>query len=337
MIDFPVTFAAKRSKYATARPESRPHLLAILPRVDSLRIDGVEIHLSAPVASAVEWIGQEEPMTELLACWLTLTPQDRPLSPRIVGYPGLGKTTLALAAAQRRGQPAFVVQCTADTRPEDLLITPVLSEGGAIQYRASPLVTAMLRGGAVVLDEGNRMPEKCWASLAPLLDDRRSIDSVVAGVTIQAHADFRCAITMNQDDSAFEIPDYILSRLQPGIELPFPPEEEELRILRYNLPAAPEELLRICLGFLQKAHGLDLPYSVRDGIHAVRFSQKLGHMQAQGWEPLFRKAVRQILGDEALDLEAYASKRKQQGFHMPNMQLGDFFFDEGDPMNPDRD
>jgi hypothetical protein len=300
------------------------------------RIDDVEIHLASPVAAEVEWIGQEEPMTELLACWLTLTPQDRPLTPRIIGHPGLGKTTLALAAAKRRKQEAYVIQCTADTRPEDLLITPVLSEKGAIQYRASALVTAMLRGGAAVLDEGNRMPEKSWASLAPLLDDRRSVDSVVAGITVRAHPEFRCAITMNDDDSTFEIPDYIMSRLQPGIELPFPPEEEELRILQYNLPDAPEELLRICLGFLQKAHGLDLPYSVRDGLNAVRFSQKLREFHGLEWNALFQKSIRQILGEEALDLEALAVRRKQQGFQMPNMQLGDFFFGEDDPMNPDR-
>ena len=159
---------------------------------------------------------------ELLACWLTLTPEDRSLTPRIVGRPGLGKTTSALAAAKRRGQDAYVVQCTADTRPEDLLITPVLSENGAIKYRASALVSAMVRGGVAILDEGNRMPEKSWASLAPLLDDRRSIESVVTEVVIQAHPEFHCAITMNEDDSAFEIPAYIMSRLQPGIELPFP-------------------------------------------------------------------------------------------------------------------
>jgi hypothetical protein len=141
---------------------------------------------------------------------------------------------------------------------------------------------------------------------------------------------------MNDDDSTFEIPDYIMSRLQPGIELPFPPEEEELRILQYNLPDAPEELLRICLGFLQKAHGLDLPYSVRDGLNAVRFSQKLREFHGLEWNALFQKSIRQILGEEALDLEALAVRRKQQGFQMPNMQLGDFFFGEDDPMNPDR-
>ena len=71
----------------------------------------------------------------------------------------------------------------------------------------------MIRGGVCILDEGNRMNEKSWASLAPLLDHRRYIESIVAGVTIQADPNFRCAVTMNQDESTFEIPDYILSRL----------------------------------------------------------------------------------------------------------------------------
>ncbi len=54
---------------------------------------------------------------------------------------------------------------------------------GKLRYVASPLVTAMLRGGIVILDEGNRMSEKSWASLAPLLDSRRGAlwQSIVAG------------------------------------------------------------------------------------------------------------------------------------------------------------
>ena len=53
---------------------------------------------------------------------------------------------------------------------EDLIVTPVIAEQGKIHYMASSLVTAMIRGGVLILDEGNRMSEKSWASLAPLLD-----------------------------------------------------------------------------------------------------------------------------------------------------------------------
>ena len=300
------------------------------------RIDNVEIHLAKPVDLKPEWIGQEEPLTQLLACWLTVNPGDQPLCPRLVGHPGLGKTTLGMAAARKRGQDVYILQCTADTRPEDLIVTPVLGEKGNIKYQASPLVTAMLTGGAVILDEGNRMSEKSWASLAPLLDDRRQVDSIVAGISIKAHPDFRCVVTMNEDDSTFEIPDYIMSRIQPAIELPFPKAEEELRILKYNLPAAPDELLKICVGFLQQAHGLDLPYSIRDGLNAIRFARKLNELRPGTWQSLFTTAIRQILGDEALDMESLAERRRREG-RLPNMGLGDFFFDEDNPLNPDKD
>jgi hypothetical protein len=300
--------------------------------MNTVRIDNVEIHLARPVGLKPEWIGQEEPLTQLLA----VHPGEQPLCPRLVGHPGLGKTTLAMAAARQRGQEAFVLQCTADTRPEDLIITPVLGERGNIKYQASALVSAMITGGCAILDEGNRMSEKSWASLAPLLDDRRQVDSLVAGVTVAAHKDFRCVVTMNEDDSTFEIPDYIMSRIQPAIELPFPKAEEELRILRYNLPSAPDDLIRICLGFLQQAHGLDLPYSIRDGLNAIRFAQKLNELRPGTWEALFATAVRQVLGDEALDMESLAERRRREG-RLPNMQLGDFFFDEENPLNPDQD
>ena len=87
----------------------------------------------------------------------------------VTGEAGIGKTTLAMSGAKERKQDLYVFQCTADTRPEDLLITPVLAESGSIAYHASPLVTAVLTGSICVLDEGNRMNEKSWASLASLL------------------------------------------------------------------------------------------------------------------------------------------------------------------------
>ena len=145
-----------------------------------IQIDGVNLYLSPAHEVKGEWIGQQEILQQLLACWLVVSNDDLPLTPRLVGVPGIGKTALAVAGARARRQELHIYQCTADTRPEDLLVTPVLAENGKIAYHASPLVSAMLRGGVCLLDEGNRMNEKSWASLAPLLDHRRTIESVVA-------------------------------------------------------------------------------------------------------------------------------------------------------------
>ena len=187
--------------------------------VGSVEIDGVRLNLSRPFGPAGDWIGQEEVLRQLLACWIVVDARDLPLTPRLIGAPGMGKTALVMAAARMRHQPIYIHQCTADTRPEDLIVTPVLADQGRLAYHASPLVSAMLRGGICLLDEGNRMSEKSWASLAPLLDHRRYAESIVAGISIPAHPDFRCAVTMNEDESTFEVPDYILSRLQPTLQL----------------------------------------------------------------------------------------------------------------------
>ena len=146
------------------------------------------------------------------------------------------------------------------------------------------------------------MSEKAWASLAPLLDDRRSIESAVAGVKISAHPDFRLVATMNDDASTFEIPEYIDSRLQPKIWLEFPERDEERRILRENLPLADEDLLAYVADFLQRAHAAEERTSVRDGINVVRYAQKLlaSKHAAVGRREAVTRAVEQVVGEGAL-------------------------------------
>jgi MoxR-like ATPase len=160
-------------------------------------IEGVKLQLAHPVEWEVSWVGQEDVMRQLLAAWLVIEERDVPMNPRLVGKPGVGKTTLAYAAAKRLGQEIFLLQATSDTRPEDLLITPVIEGEGKLKYVASPLVSAMLRGGICILDEGNRMSEKSWASMAPLLDTRRYVESIVTGLKIKADPRFRIVATMN--------------------------------------------------------------------------------------------------------------------------------------------
>src|SRR5438128_214622 len=262
----------KESNPPAASSPSAPAAGPGKPAHESVDIQGVRLHLSQPHDAAQQWIGQREILKQLLACWLVVDDKDLPLTPRLIGTPGIGKTTLGMAGAAARKQALYIYQCTADTRPEDLLVTPVLAESGRIAYHASPLVTAMLTGGVCVLDEGNRMNEKSWASLAPLLDQRRFVESIVAGIQIKADREFRCCVTMNEDASTYEVPDYIMSRLQPTLHLGFPDKNDELAILKYHLPFAPGDLLTLTVGFLQDAHGLDLDFSVRDGIHILQYA-----------------------------------------------------------------
>ncbi len=308
---------------------------------ETILIGDVRLHLSQPHPIQIQWIGQREILEQLLACWLVVDEADLPLTPRLVGIPGIGKTTLAMGAASVREQELYVYQCTADTRPEDLLVTPVLGEAGTISYHASPLVTAMVRGGICLLDEGNRMNEKSWASLAPLLDHRRYVESVVAGLTVAAHADFRCAVTMNEDDSTYEVPDYILSRLQPTLTLGFPNRADEKAILEYRLPFAEAQMLELTVDFLQQSHELKLDFSLRDGVNILRYALK--RLAQDPSHPISRdtawqEALLRCLGEDAMDLETLSRRRRRSlGGEVPPMGLGDFFFAAGDPLHPDQE
>jgi MoxR-like ATPase len=273
-----------------------------MPHAKTVTLDGVTLHLVHPDELPVTWVGRDDLLLQVLAAWMVVDPRDVPLHPRLVGKPGVGKTTLAYAAARKLGRDCYLFQATMDTRPEDLIVSPVVGESGKIQYVASSLVTAMIRGGVCIVDEGNRMSEKSWASLAPLLDTRRYVESIVAGVKIQAHPDFRFCATMNDDASTFDLPEYIHSRLMPQIWIDFPEPEEEAAILRQNVPFATEQVVAWAVAFLQRAHSRDEKYTVRDGVNIVRYAIKLqseARLKLNETDAL-TKAVRQVLGDEAL-------------------------------------
>jgi MoxR-like ATPase len=264
-----------------------------------IEIQGIRLRLAQPDELPLKWVGQAELLVQLLASWAILDPRDVPLNPRLLGKPGVGKTTLAYAGAKKLGRPCYLMQATMDTRPEDLIIAPVVGPDQQIQYVASAVVTAMITGGVVILDEGNRMSEKAWASLAPLLDNRRYVESVIAGVKISAHPEFRFVATMNEDSSTFELPEYIHSRLMPQIFVDFPEREEELSILRSNLPFMQEEVLSYVADFLQRAHRADERYSVRDGINIARYAVKYAHQTGATAMESLPRAILQVLGEEA--------------------------------------
>ncbi|MCC6931821.1 MAG: AAA family ATPase [Deltaproteobacteria bacterium] len=269
-------------------------------------IDNIRIRLAKPLELDTRWVGNTKVYNQLRACWHCHHPKDLPMCPRLVGKPGVGKTMLAYSVGASLELPVFFFQATSDTKPNDVLINPVVAEGGLqegtqVEYVASTLVTAMITGAVCVFDEGNRMQEKAWASLAPLLDSRRYVESVAVGLVIKAHPNFRYVATMNDDASCFELPEYIKSRLQPQILVDSPNRAEEREILEANLPRVNPLVLDYVADFLDAAHRADEKYTVREGIHIANYAGKLVDYEVSSGRELdpgeaVMSAVEQILG-----------------------------------------
>ena len=72
-----------------------------------VEFDGVKLQLSRPQNETANWIGQQEILRQLVACWLTVDQRDLPLTPRLIGPPGIGKTALGMAGAKLRDRLGF--------------------------------------------------------------------------------------------------------------------------------------------------------------------------------------------------------------------------------------
>ncbi|MFM7924790.1 MAG: ATPase, partial [Planctomycetaceae bacterium] len=104
---------------------------------------------------------------------------------------------------------------------------------------------------------------------------------------------------------------------------------------------ADDQLLNLTVEFLQQAHSLNLDFSTRDGINVLRFALK--RLAQDSKHPMsrdaaWREALEKCLGEEAGDLKSLSERRSQSlGGNMVPMGLGDFFFDQDDPLHPDAD
>lgn len=290
-----------------------------------VEISGVELQLTPPAKIEMDWVGNEDLINQVKAAWLIVDEDDLPLTPRILGKPGIGKTTLGYATGKRLGKEVYIFQCTMDTRPEDLLVSPVIASDKSIKYVASSLVSAMIQGGVCLLDEGNRMSEKSWASLAPLMDKRRYVESIIAGIRIYAHPDFRLCVTMNSDASTYEVPEYILSRMI-NIHVDYPNRADEFKILKYNLPFASKEILDYCIDFLQNAHLHNEPIVSRDGIKILRYYMKQRQLKNKPKTELnkseFKDSILHILDEGAIKYcpGEYAKYLEKKNTEIGNLQ-----------------
>jgi MoxR-like ATPase len=193
------------------------------------------VQLSLPwKAPADEIVGRDREMRAVLAAWMG-GPGHFPLTPLLVGIAGQGKNRIIYECTKMCNKELYMVQGHEDVGAEDLICVARKSDDPdkMIDYQASPLVTAMLRGGVCFIDEIGKIRRRALAPLSSLLDERRYIDSVQLGERFIASPGFRFIAATNDDDfDDNPLPEFVASRMRPAITVDYLEPDEINRIIR---------------------------------------------------------------------------------------------------------
>lgn len=144
----------------------------------------------------------------------------------IEGVPGVAKTMTAKLVAHSVRAKFTRIQFTPDLMPSDVIGTPVFNPADAkFEFRRGPVF-----GNLVLVDEINRAPAKTQAALLEVMEERQiSVD----GNTYKMEAPFMVLATQNpvEQEGTYRLPEAQLDRFLFKIEVPYPSETEELKIL----------------------------------------------------------------------------------------------------------
>ncbi|MEW6600798.1 MAG: MoxR family ATPase [Nitrospirota bacterium] len=196
---------------------------------------------------AYKFIGRERIIEKALAAW-TCIDGTSPLNFRLYGPPGIGKNALVYELARILNKDLYIINGHEELGPEDIACSATMTSKNTIEYVASPLFAAMLRGGIFFFDEIGKAPQSALDPLASVLDDRRSLTSVLAGIRLKAHPDFLCCAALNEDEeTGIGLPGFIDERTRPAIYVGYPYVSEIDEILMSRMKAIPDAWMRALL------------------------------------------------------------------------------------------
>ena len=148
----------------------------------------------------------------------------------IEDVPGIGKTTLAKSLARSIGCSFHRIQCTPDLLPSDITGTFFFDQKvSEFEFRAGPVMSNI-----VLVDEINRATPRTQSSLLEAMEERQI---TVDGMTMPLPRPFLVIATQNSVEfqGTFPLPEAQLDRFLLRLEIGYPTEEEEDRmILRFH-------------------------------------------------------------------------------------------------------
>jgi MoxR-like ATPase len=187
--------------------------------------------LKAALARAV--VGQEETVEQLLVALLA---RGHAL---LVGVPGLAKTLLVSSLAQALDLTFSRVQFTPDLMPSDVTGSDVLQEDPVTRERRFVFAKGPVFAHVLLADEINRTPPKTQAALLQAMQEGQV---TAAGRTHALPHPFFVLATQNpiEQEGTYPLPEAQLDRFLLQVNVSYPSEEEERRIVAQTTrPAGP--------------------------------------------------------------------------------------------------
>jgi MoxR-like ATPase len=213
------------------------------------------------------------------------------LIPGIIGPPGVGKTLLLRAYAEKTGRDLYWVTGDEGIRPSHLTgaFNPsiVLNKGFTLEaFEPGPLLKSMVFGGVFGLNEANRLSEYVQNSLLDPFEEG-SISVQRLG-RIKANEGFYPVLSMNPEEmsGAHRLSEALRDRIRVWIRLGYPRKETELEIIKINCPE-----YTLSDAVLEKVYGLvsatrvstdiEIPASIRAGISIARLSAEMAKREKE--------------------------------------------------------
>jgi MoxR-like ATPase len=191
----------------------------------------------------------------------------------LIGVPGLAKTLLVSTLARVLSLTFKRVQFTPDLMPSDILGTEILQEDPATGHRAFRFLKGPVFTNMLLADEINRTPPKTQAALLEAMQERHV---TVGENTILLPEPFFVLATQNpiEHEGTYPLPEAQLDRFMFSIQVRYPSEEEELKIMKRITNPQSIELDRVLdAGEIRELQ--DLVPRVPAGDHVYQFALKL--------------------------------------------------------------
>jgi len=237
----------------------------------------MEINEINEIQSAYKIVGREEELRRALAAIRA----KRHLL--IEGPVGVGKTVIALSVAKHLKRPFYRVD--GDERYTESKLTgwfdpPIVLSKGYVKeaFIPGPLTMAMQSGGALFINELNRMPEAVQNVLLPAMDELQ-IEVPKIGV-LKAKGEF--VIIATQNPREFVATSSLSEALRDRFELivlNYQTEEEEIEIVKINTGINDYDLIKLCvrIGRATRTHpDIRRGASVRAAMSVALLSTRLG-------------------------------------------------------------